>query len=80
LFAGLRTWNGCGNNNIIMSRAYLLILIPAAVVGGFYFFIFHSLGMAIHPAPFLGTLGLFVVAVLLVRHYQTTKPRRSRRP
>jgi hypothetical protein len=80
LFAGLRTGNRCGNNKLIMSRAYLLILVPAAVVGVFYFFIFHSFGMAIHPAPFLGTLGLFVVAVVLVRHYRSINPRRSRRP
>src|ERR1700722_8079322 len=80
LFAGFRTRNRCGNNKLIMSRAYLLILVPAAVVGVFYFFIFHNFGMAIHPAPFLGTLGLFVVAVVLVRRYQSINPRRSRRP
>ncbi len=80
LFAGPRTVNSYGNNKLIMSRAYLLILAPAAVVGVFYFLIFHSFGMAIRSAPFLGTLGLLVVAVVLVRHYQGIKPDRSRRP
>ena len=63
-----------------MRRAYLLIAIPALVVGIFYFAIFHSLGMPIGPAPFLGTLVAFVVAVLLVRRRQRRKRRPERLP
>ena len=58
-----------------MRRAYLLIAVPALVVGIFYFAIFHSLGMAIGPAPFLGTLLIFAVAILLVRRHQRGKQR-----
>ena len=63
-----------------MSRAYLLILIPAAVVGVSYFLIFHSLGMAVGSAPFLGTLVVFVVALFAVRHYHRSKRNRSHHP
>jgi hypothetical protein len=59
-----------------MRRAYLLIVLPAAIVGLIYFAIFHSLGMQVHPAPFLGAAGGFVVAVLVVNYYQRRKPRR----
>jgi hypothetical protein len=59
-----------------MSRAYLLIVLPAAVVGLCYFAIFHSLGMPVRPAPFIGAAAGFVAAVLAVRYYQRRKPRR----
>ena len=59
-----------------MRRAYLLIVIPAAIVGVFYLSIFHSLGMAVSWVPFLGTAVLFVSALLLVRRYQRRKVRR----
>ena len=59
-----------------MRRTYLLIVIPAVVVGAFYLAIFHSLGMAVSWAPFLGTAVLFVGALLLVRHYQRRKVKR----
>ena len=59
-----------------MRRAYLLIALPPAIVGVCYFAIFHSLGMAIRPAPFLGAAGGFVAAILAVRFYQRRKPRR----
>ena len=59
-----------------MSRAYLLIVLPAAVVGIFYLAIFHSLGMPIGWAPFLGAAGAFVAALFLVRRYQQRKLRR----
>ncbi len=71
--------SGYGKDRVIVSRAYLLVLVPAAIVGISYFFVFHSFGMAIHPWPFLGTLGIFIVALLLVRYYHGTKPRRSSR-
>jgi nitrate reductase gamma subunit len=62
-----------------MSRAYLLIVIPALVVGGFYLAIFHSLGMPVGWAPFLGTAVAFGAALLLVRRYQQRRVRRSGR-
>jgi hypothetical protein len=62
-----------------MSRAYLLIVVPAAIVGIFYVAIFHSLGMAIGWAPFLGTAVAFIAALILVRRYQQRKLRRPGR-
>ena len=59
-----------------MRRAYLLIAVPAAVVGIFYFAIFQALDMPIGWAPFLGTAGLFIAALLFVRRYQQRKLRR----
>ena len=59
-----------------MRRAYLLIVIPAAVVGIFYWAIFRSLGMPVSWAPFLGTAVLFVAALLVVKRYQRRKVRR----
>jgi ABC-type spermidine/putrescine transport system permease subunit II len=59
-----------------MSRAYLLIVVPAIIVGIFYLAIFHSLGMPIGWAPFLGSAVAFAVALFLVRRYQRRKVRR----
>jgi hypothetical protein len=58
-----------------MRRAYLLIAVPAAIVGGFYLAIFHELGMPVGWAPFLGTAFLFLAALILVRRYQRRKLR-----
>jgi hypothetical protein len=60
-----------------MGRAYLLITVPAVIVGIFYLAIFHGMGLQVHPAPFLGALGGFVAALLLVRHFQRRKVKRS---
>ena len=59
-----------------MSRAYLLILLPAALVGIAYLAVFHYLGNQIEAAPFLGAIGAFVAAVLAVRYAQRRKTRR----
>lgn len=59
-----------------MSRAYVLIAIPAVVVGIFYLAIFHSLGMPVHAAPFLGAAAVFATAIFFVRRYQRKKARR----
>jgi hypothetical protein len=59
-----------------MRRAYLLIAVPAAIVGIFYLAIFHALSMPVGWAPFLGTAGVFIAALLLVRRYQQRKLRR----
>ena len=59
-----------------MRRAYLLIAIPAVLVGTAYVILLRHIGMQIHAGPFLGTAAAFVAAVLLVRHYQRRKSRR----
>ena len=64
-----------------MRRAYLLIALPAAIVGICYFVIFRSLGMELRAAPFLGAAAAMIVAVLGVRYYQRRHPpRKPRRP
>ena len=60
-----------------MRRAYLLIVIPAAVVGIFYIALFRFMGYGIEPAPFLGAVACFVVALLAVRHFQKREVRGS---
>jgi hypothetical protein len=50
--------------------AYLLIALPAVIVGIGYLVVFHVEGMTVNPAPFLGAVGALVAALLLVRHYQ----------
>jgi hypothetical protein len=62
-----------------MRRAYLLIVVPAAIVGIFYLAIFHSLGMAVGWGPFLGTALIFITALFFVRRYQQRKLRRPSR-
>ena len=57
-------------------RAYLLIALPAAIVGIFYFLLFRGMGIEMHAAPFLGAVGAFVAALLLVRRHQRRKVRR----
>ena len=59
-----------------MHRGYLLIVLPAVVVGIFYVAVMYYLGAAIRPAPFLGAAGAFVAALLLVRYYQRRKTKR----
>jgi len=61
-------------------RAYLLIILPAAIVGVGYFVIFHGLGLEMTPAPFLGALVAFAVALFFVRRYANRKARRPGRP
>jgi len=59
-----------------MRRAYLLIVLPAVIVGLFYFFVFRSMGLPLRPAPFLGAIGVFIAALLIVRRFQRRKARR----
>ena len=59
-----------------MHRAYLLIVLPAVIVGISYFVIFRQLGMQIRPAPFLGAIAVFIAAVLIVRRAQRRKAKR----
>jgi hypothetical protein len=60
-----------------MRRAYLLIALPALIIGVCYFVVFRSLGLTLQSAPFLGAAGGFAAAVLLVRFYLR---RHGRRP
>jgi hypothetical protein len=59
-----------------MRRAYLLIVVPAAIVGVFYLVVLHWIGAEVQPAPFLGAVGMFVAALLIVRYYQRRKAKR----
>ena len=56
-----------------MHRAYLIIVVPAVVVGVFYVAIFLGLGFDIRLAPFLGGAALFICALFGVRRYQKRK-------
>ena len=59
-----------------MRLAYLLIVLPALIVGIFYLLVFYEAGMSVTPAPFLGAIGAFVAALLLVRYFQRRKTKR----
>jgi ABC-type Fe3+ transport system permease subunit len=59
-----------------MRRAYLLIAIPAVLVGVGYVVLLNHLGVRIHNSPFLGAGAAFIAAILIVRHYQRRKSRR----
>lgn len=60
-----------------MRRAYLLIAIPAALVGFGYLIVLRHLGVQIHGGPFVGTVAAAIVAILIVRHYHRRKSRRQ---
>ena len=59
-----------------MSRAYFLILIPAALVGVAYVILLRRLSVPIHIGPFLGAAAAAIAAILVVRRYQRRKSRR----
>jgi hypothetical protein len=59
-----------------MRRAYLLISIPALLVGIGYVLVLRRLGLEIHGGPFLGAAVAAISAVLLVRRYHKRKLRR----
>lgn len=54
-------------------RAYLIIILPAAVVAAFYVAIFQGLGFGVRLAPFLGTAAAFLGALIGVWRYQRRK-------
>jgi len=60
-------------NEATVSRAYLIIIVPAAVVGVFYLAIFRGLGFDVRLAPFLGTAAAFLGALIGVWRYQRRK-------
>jgi len=59
-----------------MRRAYLLIAIPAALVGMAYVILLRRIGLQIHAGPFAAAAAAFLAAVLLVRRYQRRTSRR----
>lgn len=59
-----------------MRRAYLLITLPALLVGIGYVVLLNHLGVQIRNGPFLGAGAAFIAAILIVRHYQRRKSRR----
>ena len=59
-----------------MRRAYLLIAIPAVLVGVGYVILLRYLGVQIHGGPFLGAGAAVVAAIWIVRQYQRRKSRR----
>jgi hypothetical protein len=58
-----------------MRRAYLLIAIPAALVGCGYVIVLRYLGVQLHAGPFLGSAAAAIAAILIVRHYLKRKSR-----
>ena len=56
-----------------MNRAYLIMILPAVVVGAFYLAIFRGLGFGVQVAPFLGTAAVFLGALIGVWRYQRRK-------
>ena len=59
-----------------MRRAYLLIALPAALVGWGYVIVLRYLGVQLHAGPFLGSAAAAIAAILIVRQYQKRKSRR----
>ena len=59
-----------------MRRAYLLIVIPAVLVGIAYVILLRHIGVQIRLGPFLGTAAAFVAAILMVRRHQRRKSRK----
>jgi ABC-type Fe3+ transport system permease subunit len=56
-----------------LQRAYLIILIPAVLVGISYVAIFRWLGFDIPLGPLLGTAAAFLAALFGVWRYQRRK-------
>ena len=60
-------------NEVIVRQAYLIILIPAVVVGASYITLFRWLGFDIPLGPLLGTAAAFPIALFGVWRYQRRK-------
>jgi hypothetical protein len=61
-----------------VQRAFLIVLIPALVVGIFYLAIFRGLGLALSPLPFIGAAAVIAAGLIGVRRYQRRKEQRRR--
>jgi ABC-type Fe3+ transport system permease subunit len=58
-----------------MNRAFLIVLIPAALVGLGYVLVFRHAGIPVRPLPLvMATVG-FLIAAGLVHRYQRRKRR-----
>ena len=61
-----------------MQRAFLIVLIPALVVGIFYVAVFRGLGLGLSPLPFLGVAAALAAGLFGVRRYQRRKQEKRR--
>ncbi len=62
-----------------MNRSFLIVLIPAVVVGLGYLLMFHFLGFALEPFRFVGAVVLIIGAIILVQRRQRRKASRGSR-
>ena len=60
-----------------MNRSFLIIILPAVAVGLGYIFMFHWLGFALEPFPFVGAAIVVVAAVILVQRRNRRKASRG---
>ena len=56
-----------------MNRSFLIIILPAIAVGLGYLFMFHWLGYALEPFPFVGAAVVAIAAVILVQRRKRRK-------
>ena len=56
-----------------MHKGFLIVFVPAAIVGISYIALFHWLGFDVGLAPFLGTAAAFVGALAGVWRHQRRK-------
>jgi hypothetical protein len=61
-----------------VQRAFLIVLIPALVVGIFYVAVFRGLGLGLSPLPFLGAAAALAAGLIGVRRYQRRKQEKRR--
>jgi hypothetical protein len=54
-------------------RGFLIVFVPAAIVGVFYIVIFRALGFEVGLAPFLGTAVAFLGGLAGVWRYRRRK-------
>ena len=60
-----------------MNRSFLIVILPAVAVGLGYMFMFHWLGFALEPFPFLGAAIVIAAAVILVQRRSRGKASRG---
>lgn len=58
-----------------MHKGFLIVFVPAAIVGVFYILIFRGLGYDVGLAPFLGTAAALAGGLAGVWRYQRRKRR-----
>ena len=62
-----------------MNRSFLIVILPAIAVGLGYLLMFHGLGFALTPIPFIGAAIVIAGAVFLVQRRQRRKASRGSR-